>query len=511
MFGLSSGSAIIDFCIGMMFFFLILTLTCTMINEYLMDKLAKMRQKTLLEGIAGLFYDPQILEKFYKHPLITGLYDDDPKKGLWQRLRHLFDRHRQKSSSTAKGKSKTTSTDEGKTKTSLDEEPTIRDCVDHLKKKLKTIRKLPAYIPSRTFANALLDLVVQEAVNKKSAANAKDIFANYSDLRRAVEKIENKRIKGVLLPLIDAAPDLEKARENIEKWFDDTMDRVSGWFKRRARFWLLWIAFAICLVLNADSIMVGKILWQNDALRAAVVKQAESIIKESPKSGAGAGAQPASKPTDPATSPKADKQKSSGAEKVIKNPAAPATPETVKQKTGTEETKENDLGQKVQAEINKLQFPLGWVCPEKEKFDKMECKWLKFILSFFCKHPSPEQGTTAGQKTPAADQRTTVIPGTSLVPGKPAIKEAPASQGTTKDQSPKDQQKKKDNDKAKVATYDPRTVPTDSGDIYLKIMGLFFTTLAISFGAPFWTDLLNTFVNLRKTGKVPAKSGEVKK
>jgi hypothetical protein len=485
MFGLSSGSAIIDFCIGMSFYFLTLTLVCTMINEYLMDRIGKLRQQTLLEGISGLFYDVQGLNVFYKHPLITGLYNDDPRKSwfkiirtylakllfyipatIFNPLRYFLRGYQDELSK------KIQPPQEG----DLPQEISVMDCVNHFKK-LKIMEKLPSYIPSGTFANALLDIVVQEA---KAMNPPKDC----TELRKMVDRFPNERIKKTLLPLIDSAQnDLDQVRKNIEKWYDGTMDRVSGWFKRRARTWLMLVAFPVCLFLNADAIMVGKMLWKDKELRAVVVKQAESIIIEQPKSGP--DLPPAATPNPPPTSPKAKQQQGPIPEKDIKNPAAPAPRDPANQSTGTEGA--DGIGQRVQKEIDKLQFPLGWVCPEKDKFDKMKCKSLKFILGYFCKYPPPEKQET------------------SVDPGKTVTKEVSTGQETAKDQGDKDQQNKKDK------TYEPRTVPTESGDIYLKIMGLFFTTLAISFGAPFWTDLLNSFVNMRRGGNPPPKEGEAKK
>jgi hypothetical protein len=46
--------------------------------------------------------------------------------------------------------------------------------------------------------------------------------------------------------------------------------------------------------------------------------------------------------------------------------------------------------------------------------------------------------------------------------------------------------------------------------IIFKVLGLIFTALAISLGAPFWTDLLNSFVNLRRGGKKPLTADESK-
>jgi len=433
MFGLSSGSAIIDFCIGMMFFFLIMTLTCTMINEYLMDKFGRVRQRTLLEGIAGLFYDFQKLEDFYKHPLITGLYDDDQRKGLLQRLlSFLPDRFHQKLSSLAEGIKKGLS-NYWKAKPPLNGEPTIRDCVNHLKENVKTIKKFPSYISSRTFTNALLDIVVKEAMKESEdnstapgasvsgatgatgATIANGPFANPAELKKAVGSIKNERIKGVLLPLIETAPDLEKAKQNIEKWFDDSMDRVSGWFKRQARRRLMWVAVAVCLVINADSIMVGKMLWQNDALRAAVVAQADKYADKLAKSG------------DVKETPQPD---------------------------------EEAIKKAIKGQIDELKIPLGWVWPSKEiktkESEKPKDPRLVPIV-FSSKKDFPWVGW-------------------NLVP----------MDG--------------------VDSSTPSCSP-----LILKLLGLFFTVLAISFGAPFWTDLLNRFVNLRRNGNVPSKVEEEKK
>ena len=51
---------------------------------------------------------------------------------------------------------------------------------------------------------------------------------------------------------------------------------------------------------------------------------------------------------------------------------------------------------------------------------------------------------------------------------------------------------------------DPREVPSDATGWFYKILGLLVTGLLVSLGAPFWFDLLNRFVNIRSTGKVPA-------
>ncbi len=51
-----------------------------------------------------------------------------------------------------------------------------------------------------------------------------------------------------------------------------------------------------------------------------------------------------------------------------------------------------------------------------------------------------------------------------------------------------------------------RGLPQGAGAWLFKILGLAVTAIAVSFGAPFWFDLLNKLVNLRQTGKKPDES-----
>jgi hypothetical protein len=50
--------------------------------------------------------------------------------------------------------------------------------------------------------------------------------------------------------------------------------------------------------------------------------------------------------------------------------------------------------------------------------------------------------------------------------------------------------------------------PTATGDIILHILGWVVVAIAASFGAPFWFDTLNRFVNLRTSGPPPATAAD---
>jgi hypothetical protein len=54
-----------------------------------------------------------------------------------------------------------------------------------------------------------------------------------------------------------------------------------------------------------------------------------------------------------------------------------------------------------------------------------------------------------------------------------------------------------------IKTYDGRHVPRRFGDWFVKILGMFLTVGALSFGAPFWFDVLGKLANLRNNGQKP--------
>jgi hypothetical protein len=73
----------------------------------------------------------------------------------------------------------------------------------------------------------------------------------------------------------EAGEDLKALQAGVERWFNDTMDRAGGWYKRKVQLVLLVLAVALTLGLNADTIMIGNALIRDATLRATVVAAAE--------------------------------------------------------------------------------------------------------------------------------------------------------------------------------------------------------------------------------------------
>jgi hypothetical protein len=96
----------------------------------------------------------------------------------------------------------------------------------------------------------------------------------------------------LLILLDEAKADLGKLQEGIEVWFNNAMDRASGWYKRRTQLIVFVIAAAATAAANADTIQIAKTLANDPALREALVAQAQEFAKNPPPASQGSGAQP---------------------------------------------------------------------------------------------------------------------------------------------------------------------------------------------------------------------------
>ena len=80
----------------------------------------------------------------------------------------------------------------------------------------------------------------------------------------------------------EAEKNLAVARKSVENWFDDTMTRVSGWYKRKAQLSTFLIGLFLAVFLNIDSINVASTLWREPILRQQLVVQATAYANSEP-------------------------------------------------------------------------------------------------------------------------------------------------------------------------------------------------------------------------------------
>jgi hypothetical protein len=129
----------------------------------------------------------------------------------------------------------------------------------------------PSYISARMFAAALFDVVAPADATQPRTMQS---------LRAGVTQIPDAKLRTTLLNIIDSAGgDVDAARLKVEHWFDDTMARVSGWYKRMAQKIIFVAGLLLCAAVNADTLMIVKELWSDEALRSAMVAQAVNKVQ----------------------------------------------------------------------------------------------------------------------------------------------------------------------------------------------------------------------------------------
>jgi hypothetical protein len=200
--------------------------------------------------------------------------------------------------------------------------------------------KLPSYIPSRTFALALWNM---------ATTSGGGVTNDLEQIRETIAQLPNEELRSALLTLIDEANgDLARARANIEEWYEDAMDRVSGWYKRYAGFTALVLGITIAAAINADTISLATALARDGALRSAVVAAAEQRLSAATNTSA---SQPQPQPSN----------LTSGAPAPGEPPGPPAAPRNVSPDPDERQQAASAAIDRAYDEVKSLGLPIGWV------------------------------------------------------------------------------------------------------------------------------------------------------
>lgn len=242
-----NGLDVLQIAIGLSFVYLLLSLICSAISEGL-ETLLKNRSRDMERGLRELLNDEDgvtLVQQIYNHPLISGLFRDK------------YEAERVGKRVFCRGKS-------------------------------YLGRTLPSYIPSRHFALALMDVVLpasaaapggsQGALN--SAGTAAPV-ASVEALRAAAAAFPNPAVSRALLVMIDASGnDIARIRQSFEHWFDNSMDRVAGWYKRRTQVMIFAIAIVSSCMLNLDTINIATRLATDSAMSSSLAVTAQEYAKQ---------------------------------------------------------------------------------------------------------------------------------------------------------------------------------------------------------------------------------------
>lgn len=213
---------ILEVAIGLIFMWLVISISTMQIQEWLVTRL-RWRADDLEKAIHQMLLHDDLATQVYKHPLIRSMMKA-PKPGD--------------------------------------------------KKDPK-----PSYIPAEKFGLVLFDVVASAGTDQSKLLEPLDI----AKLRAGIKKLSEtnadlaKAINSLLTGVENTDDAVAGARDNFEKWFNDVMDRMSGWYKRRAQGMAFFIGLGLAMALNVDSIAVANFLWREPSVRQALANRAASF------------------------------------------------------------------------------------------------------------------------------------------------------------------------------------------------------------------------------------------
>jgi len=353
------GSTALEVAAGIIFVYLLLSLVCTVSNEWIASILNQ-RGRNLLEGTKNLLNDPTftgLAQQVYSHGLIDGIMQGaaDPNKrnrlpsyisstnfalalidvltsrGALKSWKDLLQAKR-KDVDTAEEKSQAEPGNIQLAQAAAQARAAHDEAMQRASD-AETKHRLAQQAAAEV--NGLKDLENIARASKaleEALAAGRELAAKYPDpllhVENAVASLPAGHTRESLLVLVGKTKrdvmlasenvmsvehQIGTLQQNIQAWFESAMDRVTGWYKRWQQVVSLLIACVLVAVANADTIMLAKRLIRDNALRASIVAVVDREAQN--------------KPTDP--------------------------------------TADEAMRRTLLSEAEKLSLPLGWVTPQR--------------------------------------------------------------------------------------------------------------------------------------------------
>lgn len=231
-----TGSVAIDVVLGLVFVYLLYSLLASLVQEIVATNLA-LRAKILEKGITRM------------------LQDDEGRNAFIDRIRGFL---------------KLLSRSNSYSKDSLAEALYAQPGIKYLGE--DNWHRKPSYLKARQFSEALIQLLKERDQTKQGIS---DVLSRLSELGLTGKETQ-KHFEHLWEK---AGGDIQKFSKELETWFDDTMERATGWYKRYNQVFLFVIGFGIAIAFNVDSIYLARTLSKDKNLRDALVTRATVFIE----------------------------------------------------------------------------------------------------------------------------------------------------------------------------------------------------------------------------------------
>ncbi|HKK75945.1 MAG TPA: hypothetical protein VJ953_12785 [Saprospiraceae bacterium] len=134
-----------------------------------------------------------------------------------------------------------------------------------LSQKAGKSRRSPSYLAAGSFQSILFDVILKgEKIDK---------------IVDKIEALPDDDLKNVLKQLLnDAEYELEDFKGKIHAWYDNIMDRASGWYKRTVQKIIVLVGLVIAVVFNADTLAIYERLESDPESLQQVLELAENYL-----------------------------------------------------------------------------------------------------------------------------------------------------------------------------------------------------------------------------------------
>ncbi len=296
-------AAIIEVAIGLIFVFSLLSILVTQINTVIINFL-NLRAKRLKEQLDKVLSDPVIRAKIMTHPLIRMVEATNQEAIMTHPDASLS--IEQALTLTEGKRARVGYIDSPRFVNVLIDVLTTRTGEKLYEELNKLIEAMPPSVEKSKFREVLRQIqlsgtglpILREMIDKLSdlelrhnmlvALNlldsALDKFKLESSdlipLQLGIRQIHDKYLETSLQAVLNTASSLNDAKDKLALWFDGTMERSTEYFTREMQRFSLGIGFLLCLILNVDTLYLGRTLWEDPALRGAVAITAQATAPQ---------------------------------------------------------------------------------------------------------------------------------------------------------------------------------------------------------------------------------------
>ncbi|MEO7990012.1 MAG: hypothetical protein ABI663_10750 [Chryseolinea sp.] len=133
------------------------------------------------------------------------------------------------------------------------------------------VNNMPSYLPKESFTKGIIDAI------KSNDPDLNKLNNLIQGLEQLPESEAKKHIESLLT---DANYDLNKFRILLEDWFNHTMDRSVGWYKRSVQLLLFITGMTLAIIFNVDTIATIRKLSNDRDAREQLVRMATDFSEE---------------------------------------------------------------------------------------------------------------------------------------------------------------------------------------------------------------------------------------